>query len=224
MMRKLAAEAIGTFMLVSAVCGAGALGTESYGWVAFAVGLTVTVMAYSVGHISGGHFNPAVTAGLVAGGRHPMGEAIPYIAAQVVGGVVAAFVWWLIASGKGIPADLGNFASNGFDGASPGGYNLLSAIIAEVVMTALFIYIIMGSTNKGAPSGFAPLAIGVGLAICVLVTIPITNGSINPARSTATAVFGGATALGQLWVFWLAPIVGGIGGGLIARFVQDEQA
>ena len=225
MMKKLLAELVGTFMLVSAVCGAGAIGmiAGSYLHVALAVGITVMAMAFAVGHVSGGHFNPAVTCGLVAAGRHPASEAIPYILAQVIGGVLAAFIWYVIAHAKGGPGpiDLGNFASNGFDMASPGKYSLGAVAIAEIVATALFLFVIVGSTSKGAPAGFAPIAIGFALFVLVLVTVPVSNGSINPARSTATALFGGGLALQQLWLFWVAPIVGGVIGGIIARFVQS---
>lgn len=222
MMRKLVAEFIGTFMLVSAVCGAGAMGmiSGSYLHVAMAVGITVMAMAFAVGHVSGGHFNPAVTCGLIAAGRHPMSDLIPYIIAQALGGAVAALIFSLIFVGHA--GAIGNFASNGYDAASPGGYSLFSVVIAEVVATALFLFVIVGATSKGAPAGFAPIAIGFALFVCVLITIPISNGSINPARSFATAIIGGGTALAQLPVFIIAPIVGGVLGGWIARYVQGE--
>ena len=223
MFRKLAAEFIGTFMLVAMVCGVGALGnTGSYGFVALAIGLSVTVMAFTVGHISGGHFNPAVTCGLVAGGRCSPADAVGYIIAQCLGAIAAGAVFYLIATGKTAPGDIGNFASNGYGDASPGKFGMLSGLIAEIVTTALFLYVIMGSTNKGAPAGFAPIAIGVALAILLMAIIPITNGSMNPARSLGTAVFGGAVALQQLWLFIVAPVVGAVIGALVARFVQDE--
>ncbi len=223
MFRKLAAEFIGTFMLVATVCGAGALGsTGSYGFVALGIGISVMCMAFAVGHVSGGHFNPAVTCGLVAAGRHSVGDAIGYIIAQALGGIAAAAIFWLIATGKASPGDIGNFASNGYGDASPGKFSLMSGLVAEVVATAMFLFVIVGSTNKGAPSGFAPIAIGFALFVLLMMIIPITNGSLNPARSLATAVFGGAVALQQLWLFIVAPIVGGVVGGLIARFVQDE--
>jgi len=228
MMKKLTAEFFGTFMLVSAVCGAGALGliNGSYLHVALTIGISVTVMAYAVGHISGGHFNPAVTVGLVAAGRHPVADAVPYIIAQVVGAVAAGFLWSVIGhsaildAGKAV--DLGNFASNGYGMQSPGHYPMFAAAIAEVVATALFLFVIVGVTSKGAPAGFAPLAIGLALFAVILITIPISNGSINPARSTGTALFGGTDAVSQLWLFWVAPIIGGVAGGLIARWLQSE--
>ena len=226
-MKKLMAEFIGTFMLVSAVCGAGALGLTGlpYGFVALAVGVTVMVMAFAVGHVSGGHFNPAVTIGLVVGGRHPVSDAVGYVVAQVLGGTTAAIIWYIVATGQGVPANLGNFASNGFGPGSPGGYGMLSVLIAEIVGTALFLFVIMGATSRNAPAGFAPIAIGLGLFVCVLITIPISNGSINPARSTATAIVDmwlTGTALSQIWMFWLAPIAGGVLGGIIAKMVQDD--
>ena len=231
-MKKLMAEFIGTFMLVSAVCGAGALRLNDlpYGFAALAVGITVMVMAFAVGHVSGGHFNPAVTIGLVVGGRHPASDAVGYVVAQVLGGTAAAIVWYLVAIGQDpthLPQTvLGNFASNGFGPTgSPGGYGVLSVLIAEIVATALFLFIIMGATSRNAPAGFAPIAIGLGLFVCVLITIPISKGSINPARSTATAIVDmwlTGTALSQIWMFWLAPIAGGVLGGIIAKMVQDD--
>ncbi len=224
MMRKLLAEVIGTFMLVSAVCGAGALGIGglSYGFVTMGIGMAVMCMAYAVGHVSGGHFNPAVTCGLVAAGRHPASEALQYIVAQVVGAVLAGFVWYTIANAQAVAPALGNFASNGFGDASPGKYGLGAVLLAEVVATALFVYVIVGATTKGAAGSMAPVAIGFALFVLLLITVPMSNGSLNPARSTGTALFGGALALQQLWVFWVAPIVGGIIGGLLARAVQGE--
>lgn len=229
-MKKLMAEFIGTFMLVSAVCGAGALGVNlPYGFVAMGVGLTVMAMAFAVGHVSGGHFNPAVTIGLVAGGRHPASDAVGYIIAQVLGGTAAAIVWYIVAVGQD-PAHLpltalGNFASNGYGAASPGGYNVLSVLLAEIAATALFLFIIMGATSRNAPAGFAPIAIGLGLFVCVLITVPISNGSINPARSTATAIVDmwlTGSALPQIWMFWVAPFAGGILGGILGKMVQEE--
>jgi aquaporin Z len=220
MFRKLAAEFIGTFMLVATVCGAGAMGDGlSYGFVALGIGLSVMCMAFAVGHVSGGHFNPAVTCGLVAAGRHPVGDAIGYIIAQALGGIAAAAVFWLILTNRATPpaADF-NMASN-LVGA---GYNIVAALIAEIVATALFLFVIIGATNKGAPHGFAPIAIGLALFVLLLTIIPITNGSLNPARSLATAIFGGSAALSQLWLFIVAPVVGGVIGGLVGRFVQDE--
>lgn len=222
MMKKLTAELIGTFMLVSAVCGAGALGTisGSYLHVALAVGTAATAMAFAVGHISGAHFNPAVTCGLVAAGRHPASDAIPYIIAQVLGAVAAGFVWYVVGHSTG--ADLGTFVSNGYDAASPGKYSLGAVALVEVMVTALFLFVIVGSTAKSSPAGLAPLAMGFAVFVCFLITVPVSNGSINPARSTGTAVWAGALPLAQLWLFWVAPIVGGIVGGLIARYVQSE--
>jgi aquaporin Z len=226
MMKKLLAEVIGTFLLVSTFCAAGAMGLPGlpYGFVALCGGMAVMVMAYAVGHVSGGHFNPAVTCGLVAAGRHSPAEAIQYIVAQVIGACLAGFVWYTIASTNGAAAaTLGNFASNGFgDAGSPGKYGLGAAALAEVVATALFVFIIVGATSKGAPAGMAPVAIGFALFVFLLMLIPITNGSLNPARSTGTALFGGAVPLQQLWLFWVAPIVGGVIGGLVARYVQSE--
>jgi aquaporin Z len=224
MMKKLLAEVIGTFMLVSAVCGAGALGLNlSYGFVVMGIGMAVMTMAYAVGHVSGGHFNPAVTCGLVAAGRHPASEALQYIVAQVVGAVLAGFVWFTIANAQAAVPALGNFASNGFGDASPGKYTLGAAAIAEIVATALFVFVIVGATSKQAVAGMAPVAIGFALFVLLLVTVPISNGSLNPARSTGTALFGGAVALQQLWLFWVAPIVGGVIGGLLARAVQADE-
>jgi aquaporin Z len=221
LMKKLGAEFIGTFMLVSAVFAAGALGliSGSYLHVPLTIGVSVMVMAYAVGHISGGHFNPAVTCGLVAAGRHPASEAVPYIVAQVLGACAAGLFWYsigtLAAHDPTKAIDLGNFASNGYD--SPGHYSLGAAALAEVVATAIFLFVIVGATSKAAPAGFAPLAIGLCLFAVIIMTIPVSNGSINPARSTGTAIVGGTVALQQLWLFWVAPIVGGIIGGLRAE-------
>jgi aquaporin Z len=181
----------------------------------------MTAMLFAVGHVSGGHFNPAVTSGMVAAGRHPVAELIPYMLAQILGGIIAVLIWSLIAAGKASPADLGNFASNGYDAASPGGYSLLSVLLAEIIATAVFVFVFVSATSRSAPAGFAPIAIGLALFVCVLVTVPVSNGSINPARSTATALLGGGTALAQLWAFWVAPIIGGVIGGWIARFVEE---
>lgn len=225
--KKLGAEFIGTFALVSAVCGAALFsagfpnaGAGIFG-VAFAVGLTVMAMAFAVGHISGGHFNPAVTLGLWAGGRVESKDIVPYIIAQVAGGAAAAAVFFLIASGQ---ADFsaGGFASNGYGAHSPAGFSLLSVFIAEVVLTALFLIIIMGATSKSAPAGFAPIAIGFALTTIHLMSIPISNTSLNPARSLATAIFADDWALQQVWMFWVAPILGGIAGGFIAKWLQSE--
>lgn len=184
---------------------------------AFAFGLTVLTMAYAVGPISGGHFNPAVTVGLWAGGRFPAGEIVPYWVAQVLGGIAAAAVLYLIASGKaGFDVSAG-FASNGYDDHSPGGYTLLACLIAEVVLTFFFLLIILGSTDARAAPGFAPIAIGLALTLIHLISIPVTNTSVNPARSTGPALFAGGWALAQLWLFWLAPLAGGVLGGIAYR-------
>jgi aquaporin Z len=223
MQKKLAAEAFGTFWLVFGGCGSAVLaaafgGTGSnlgigFVGVSLAFGLTVLTMAYAIGHISGCHLNPAVTVGLVLGGRHPAKEAIPYIVAQTIGAVAGAGTLYVIATGKA-GADIGGFASNGYGEHSPGGYSMVAALVAEVVLTAFFLLIIMGSTDKRAPAGFAPIAIGLGLTLIHLIGIPVTNLSVNPARSTGPAVFVGGWAVAQLWLFWIAPIVGGALGGL----------
>lgn len=217
MFRKLTAECFGTFWLVLGGCGSAVLAAAfpelgiGFVGVALAFGLTVLTMAYAVGHISGGHFNPAVTLGLWAGGRFPGKEIAGYIAAQVVGGIIAAAVLYLIASGKvGFDAATSGFAANGYGDHSPGNYSLLSAVVIELVLTCGFIMIIHGATDKSAPVGFAPIAIGLALTLIHLISIPVTNTSVNPARSTAVAIFQGTWALEQLWLFWLAPIAGGI--------------
>ncbi len=219
--KRLAAEFIGTLWLVLGGCGsavfaavyANNLGIGFHG-VSLAFGLTVLTMAYAVGHISGGHFNPAVTFGLWAGKRFPANEILPYVGAQVVGAVAGAAIIYLIASGKaGFAIDAtkaGAFATNGFDAFSPGGYSMVSALVIEIVLTFGFLVIILGSTHKSAPVGFAPIAIGLGLTLIHLISIPVTNTSVNPARSTGVAVFVGGTPLIQLWLFWVAPIVGAI--------------
>jgi len=213
---KLSAEFIGTFWLVLGGCGSAVLaaafpdvGIGLHG-VSLAFGLTVVTGAYALGPISGGHFNPAVSLGLWSGGRFPSALLVPYIVAQVLGGIVGAGVLYLIASGKADFSLAGGFASNGYDMHSPGGYSMVAALVCEVVMTFMFLMIILGTTHKRAPVGFAGLAIGLGLALIHLISIPVTNTSVNPARSTATAVFVGGWALQQLWLFWLAPIVGAI--------------
>ncbi len=183
--------------------------------------MTVLAMAYAVGHVSGGHFNPAVTLGLWAGGKFQTRDIPSYIGAQVVGGACAAAVFYLIASGKSDMA-LGNFASNGYGSQSPGNFSLGSVFLIEVVITALFLIVIIGATSNKAPAGFAPIAIGLALAAFHLMAIPVSNASLNPARSTATAIFGGETALAQLWLFWVAPIMGGMLGGVISRMIQDQ--
>jgi aquaporin Z len=229
--RRLLAEFLGTFVLVLGGCGTAVLaaGVDPGGvgllGVSLAFGLTVVVMAYAVGHISGGHFNPAVTLGAVAGGRFPIQEAAPYIVIQVIGAIAAAAVLYVIASGvDGFSASASGFAANGFDDHSPGGYSLVAGLVSEVVLTAAFLIVIMGATRKGAPAGFAPLAIGLALTLIHLISIPVTNTSVNPARSTGPAIFQGGWALEQLWLFWLAPIAGGLIGGAVYRYLLEEPA
>ena len=229
--KALAAEFIGTFALVTATCGSALFSAPAGGGlvaVAFAIGLSVLIMAYSVGHLSGGHFNPAVTIGLIAGGRFEAGNAIGYIIAQVLGGIAAALVFQVILSGAlsagpGAGRTWNSFAaiSNTYGGAN--GFSMMAALVTEVVITALFLIVIMGSTSKRAPAGFAPIAIGVALFVLHLVSIPVTNASLNPARSTAPAVLAGGVAMSQLWLFWVAPIVGGIVGGAIGRWLEDDK-
>ncbi|MDC9598517.1 aquaporin Z [Xenorhabdus anantnagensis] len=224
MFKKLSAEFFGTFWLVFGGCGSAVLAAAfpqlgiGFLGVSLAFGLTVVTMAYAVGHISGGHFNPAVTLGLFVGGRISAKDVVPYIIAQVIGGIAAAAVLYLIASGKsGFDATASGFASNGYDEHSPGGFSLQAAIIIELVLTAFFLIVILGATDKNVPAGFAPLAIGLALTLINLISIPVTNTSVNPARSTAVAIFQGTWALKQLWVFWLIPLIGGVIGGLIYR-------
>ena len=226
--KKYAAEVIGTFWLTFAGCGSAviAAGFPQVGigllGVALAFGLTVVTMAYAVGHISGGHFNPAVTIGLAAGGRFPASQVPGYIVSQVIGGIAAAAVLYFIASGApGFDVAKG-FASNGYGEHSPGKYGLGAAFVMEFVMTAVFLFVIFGATSKQAPVGFAPLAIGLALVLIHLVSIPVTNTSVNPARSTGPALFVGGWAISQLWLFWLAPILGGICGGVLYRWSNDE--
>lgn len=230
MSKRLFAEFFGTFWLVFGGCGSAVLAAAfpqlgiGFAGVALAFGLTVVTMAYAVGHISGGHFNPAVTMGLFAGGRFPAKEVIPYVVAQVIGGIAAAAVLYLVASGKaGFDATASGFASNGFGEHSPGGYSLQAAIVIELVLTAFFLIVIHGATDKRAPAGFAPLAIGLALTLIHLISIPVTNTSVNPARSTAVAIFQGTWALQQLWVFWLVPLIGGVIGGLIYRCLLEDK-
>ena len=230
MVRKLAAECLGTFWLVLGGCGSAVLAAGipqlgiGFAGVSLAFGLTVLTMAYAIGHISGCHLNPAVTVGLWAGGRFPGREVPPYAAAQVLGAIAAAAVLYLIASGKaGFAPDAG-FAANGYGAHSPGGYSLLAALIAEVVMTALFLIVILGATDERAPRGFAPLAIGLCLTLIHLVSIPVTNTSVNPARSTGVALFAGGWALEQLWLFWVAPLAGGVLGALGYRWIGGRAA
>jgi aquaporin Z len=225
---KLAAEFLGTFWLVFGGCGSAVIaaafpevGIGLLG-VSFAFGLTVLTMAYAVGHVSGGHFNPAVSVGLMVGGRFSSSELPGYVIAQVIGAVAAAAVLYLIASGReGFDVAAG-FASNGFGEHSPGGYSLLAAFVAEVVLTFFFLLIILGSTDGRAPAGFAPIAIGLGLTLIHLISIPVTNTSVNPARSTGPAIFVGGWALGQLWLFWVAPILGAALAGVTYRSVAGE--
>jgi aquaporin Z len=225
---KLAAEFLGTFWLVFGGCGSAVIaaafpevGIGLLG-VSFAFGLTVLTMAYAVGHVSGGHFNPAVSVGLLVGGRFSGSDLPGYVIAQVLGAVAAAAVLYLIASGReGFDVAAG-FASNGFGEHSPGGYSLLAAFVAEVVLTFFFLLIILGSTDGRAPAGFAPIAIGLGLTLIHLISIPVTNTSVNPARSTGPALFVGGWALGQLWLFWVAPTLGAALAGLTYRSVAGE--
>ena len=224
-MKKYGAEFFGTFSLVLGGCGSAVLaaafpnvGIGLLG-VSLAFGLTVLTMAFAIGHISGCHLNPAVSIGLWAGGRFPVNQLLPYIVSQVLGAVVAGGVLYLIASGKaGFDVSTG-FASNGYGAHSPGGYTLLAALVTEVVMTMMFLIIILGATDKRAPQGFAPIAIGLGLTLIHLISIPVTNTSVNPARSTGVAVFVGDWAIAQLWLFWAAPVVGGVLGAGVYRFI-----
>ncbi len=228
--KKLAAEFMGTFWLVLGGCGSAVLaaafpdvGIGLLG-VSFAFGLTVLTMAFAIGHISGCHLNPAVSLGLWSGGRFSTGELAPYISAQVAGGIAGAAILFVIASGQaGFDASAG-FASNGYGEHSPGGYSLLAALVTEVVMTFMFLIIILGATDQRAPQGFAPIAIGLGLTLIHLISIPVTNTSVNPARSTGVAIFQGDWALSQLWLFWLAPIVGAILAGLVYKWFEEEKA
>jgi aquaporin Z len=228
-MKKCGAEFFGTFWLVLGGCGSAVLaaafpnvGIGLLG-VALAFGLTVLTMAFAIGHISGCHLNPAVSVGLWAGGRFPAKDLVPYIISQVLGAVVAGGVLYLIASGKaGFNVSAG-FASNGYGAHSPGGYSLLAALVTEVVMTMMFLLIILGSTDKRAPQGFAPIAIGLGLTLIHLISIPVTNTSVNPARSTGVALFVGDWAVAQLWLFWVAPIVGAVLGAAIYKFIGGSE-
>jgi len=224
MFRKLSAEFIGTFWLVFGGCGSAILAAGfpevgiGFVGVSLAFGLTVVTMAYAVGSISGGHFNPAVTLGLVLAGRADVRELVPYWIAQLLGGVVGAGILYLIASG--VPGyTAGGFASNGYDALSPGGYNMVSALLIEVVLTAVFLVVILGATSKSAPAGFGPLAIGLSLTLIHLISIPVTNTSVNPARSTAAAIFAQNGAIGQLWLFWVAPLIGAAIGAIIWRYI-----
>ncbi len=228
-MNKYGAEFFGTFWLVLGGCGSAVLaaafpdvGIGLLG-VSLAFGLTVLTMAFAIGHISGCHLNPAVSFGLWVGGRFPAKELLPYIVAQVLGGIAAGGVLYLIATGKAGFDLSGGFASNGYGAHSPGGYSLMAALITEVVMTMMFLIVILGATDKRAPQGFAPIAIGLCLTLIHLISIPVTNTSVNPARSTGVAVFVGDWAISQLWLFWIAPIIGGMLGAVIYRFISGEK-
>ncbi len=237
MSKRLVAEFLGTFWLVLGGCGSAVLAANFGGegnplgigllGVSLAFGLTVLTGAYAFGHISGGHFNPAVSFGLWAGGRFPLNDLLPYVVAQVLGAALAGFVLFQIASGAAgfviDPAAAGVFATNGFDARSPGGYSMHAALISEVVLTAMFLVVIMGATHRRAPAGFAPIAIGLALTLIHLISIPVTNTSVNPARSTGVALFAGSGALAQLWLFWVAPIVGGLVGGALYRWLAPER-
>jgi aquaporin Z len=233
MKNKVIAEIIGTFWLVFGGCGSAVLaakflseGTQlgiGFVGVAFAFGLTVLTMAYAIGHISGCHLNPAVTVGLATAGRHPKAEVVPYIIAQVVGGIAGAATLYFIASGQAGFSTEGGFASNGFGEHSPGGYSMVAALVAEIVLTFFFLFIILGATDKRAPAGFAPIAIGLGLTLIHLIGIPVTNLSVNPARSTGPALFVGGWAIGQLWLFWVAPLIGAVLAGLVYPAMSGEE-
>ncbi len=223
-MRKYLAELIGTFWLVLGGCGSAVLAAAfpqlgiGFAGVALAFGLTVLTMAFAIGHISGCHLNPAVTVGLWAGGRFPAVQVVPYIVMQVIGAIIAAAVLYGIASGQA-GWQPGGFASNGFGDLSPGKYSMMAVLLCEVVMTAMFLFVIMGATDSRAPAGFAPIAIGLCLTLIHLVSIPVSNTSVNPARSTGVALFAQTGALGQLWLFWLAPLIGGVIGGVVYKVV-----
>ena len=237
MIKRLGAEFIGTFWLVLGGCGSAVLAANFGGdgnplgigflGVSLAFGLTVLTGAYALGHVSGGHFNPAVSFGLWAGGRFPAKDLLPYIVAQTVGATFAAWILFQIASGTaGFAIDnnaAGAFATNGFNEFSPGGYGMTAAFLCEVVMTAMFLVVIMGATHQNAPAGFAPIAIGLGLTLIHLISIPVTNTSVNPARSTGVALIVQGPALAQLWMFWVAPILGGLLGGAVYRWLGPER-
>ena len=236
-MKRFAAEFLGTFWLVLGGCGSAVLAANFGGdgnplgigllGVALAFGLTVLTGAYAFGHISGAHFNPAVSVGLWAGGRFPTKDLVPYIVAQVLGAILAGFILFQIASGTAgftiDPNAAGAFATNGFDARSPGGYSMHAALLCEVIMTAMFVIVIMGTTHRRAPAGFAPIAIGLALTLIHLISIPVTNTSVNPARSTGVALFAGSGAISQLWLFWIAPLVGGAIGGLIYKWLGPDR-
>ena len=237
MTKRLVAEFLGTFWLVLGGCGSAVLAANFGGegnplgigllGVSFAFGLTVLTGAYAFGHISGGHFNPAVSLGLWAGGRFPTRDVVPYVVAQVAGGIFAGYILYQIAAGRpGFaidPAAAGAFASNGYGAMSPGGYTVAAGFLCEVVMTAMFLVVIMGATHQRAPVGFAPIAIGLALTLIHLISIPVTNTSVNPARSTGVALFAGSGAMSQLWLFWLAPLLGGMLGGVVYKWLGRER-
>ena len=238
MIKRLAAELLGTFWLVLGGCGSAVLAANFGGdgnplgigllGVSLAFGLTVLTGAYAFGHISGAHFNPAVSIGLWAGGRFPLKDLLPYIVAQVLGAIFAGWILFQIASGSSAfaidPTAAGAFASNGYGALSPGGYSVAAAFLCEVVMTAMFLVVILGATHARAPAGFAPIAIGLALTLIHLISIPVTNTSVNPARSTGVALFAGGGAISQLWLFWLAPILGGLLGGVIYGWLGKDHA
>jgi len=227
-MKKLVAEFIGTLWLVLGGCGSAVLAAAypelgiGFAGVAIAFGLTVVTMAYAIGHISGCHLNPAVSVGLWIGGRFDRKELIPYIIAQVLGGIAGAGTLYIIATGKS-GFEIGGFAANGYGEHSPGGYGMLAALVSEIVMTFMFLIIILGATHSKAPKGFAGLAIGLGLTLIHLISIPVTNTSVNPARSTSQALFVGDWAMSQLWLFWVAPIVGAILAGVVYKIMSPEK-
>ena len=228
-MQKYAAEFVGTFWLVLGGCGSAVLAAAvpelgiGFVGVSLAFGLTVLTMAFAIGHISGCHLNPAVSFGLWAGGRFPANQLLPYIIAQVLGGIAAGGILYIIASGQaGFDVSAG-FASNGYGEHSPGGYGLMAALVCEIVMTMVFVIVILGATDERAPKGFAPIAIGLCLTLIHLISIPVTNTSVNPARSTGVAVYVGDWAVSQLWLFWLAPIVGGLIGAVIYKYLGSNE-
>lgn len=229
-MKKLIAEFIGTFWLVLGGCGSAVLAAAypelgiGFVGVSIAFGLTVLTMAYAIGHISGCHLNPAVSVGLWLGGRFDGKELLPYIASQVLGAIAGAAVLFLVFTGKSGATSIGDFAANGYGEHSPGGYDMMSALIIEFVMTFMFLIIILGATHSKAPKGFAGVAIGLGLTLIHLISIPVTNTSVNPARSTSQAIFVGDWALSQLWLFWLMPILGAAAAGLVYKFMSPEEA
>lgn len=228
-MKQFGAEFFGTFWLVLGGCGSAVLACNFPGagigfvGVSLAFGLTVLTMAYAIGHISGCHLNPAVSIGLCVGGRFPANKLLPYIIAQVLGGLAAGGILYLIYTGKADFKELGGFASNGFGEHSPGQFSMVACIITEIVMTMMFLLIILGSTDKKAPAGFAPIAIGLGLTLIHLISIPVTNTSVNPARSTAVAIFAGDWAISQLWLFWVAPIIGAVIGALAYKLISEKE-